>query len=270
MANSYNGTLKGNASTSLPVSMARQDSILDLFSTNYFALSSKSHSSASSLSTGRPIASRSVRTASALIFPPDQRVPVAQPSYPFSAVGQMISRWKGTDGMLNTGDDIVLSSSGAMVSKFHFLTAGHSVYQKKFGGWAAQVEVQLPGGRTAFKTSLRSYSGWTRNQDFRYDLGLVTLDRNIGNQTSWFGYGYNNAIRSGTLFYSTGYPSDKADANGDGIRDNFNVWTQVGTITQTTDLTLRSTDLDLATGASGGPLWLQTKSGPIIYGVTSN
>ncbi|MBD3887672.1 hypothetical protein IFO70_39820, partial [Phormidium tenue FACHB-886] len=131
--------------TSLPIGMA-QELMLDLLSTDNSAFSGKSYSSTALLIANRPIASKSIRTASPLIFSPDQRVPVTQPSYPFNAVGQTFARWKGADGVLNTRDDIVAFSSGALVSKSHFLTAGHCIYNKNYGGWAARVEVQLPGG----------------------------------------------------------------------------------------------------------------------------
>jgi len=124
----------------------------------------------------------------------------------------------------------------------------------------------------ANSVNLRSYSGWTEDENFDYDMGLVTLDRNIGNYTSWFQYGYDNNLSSGTLVNVAGYPSDRFDSDGDNRWDNYDMVLQSGDITSTQTLTLRSTELDIGSGNSGGPLWIYRPSTEerIIYGVVSN
>ncbi|MEH2285444.1 MAG: trypsin-like serine protease [Nostoc sp.] len=227
------------------------------------------------------------------VFSPDGRTKVSNTtSFPFSAVGKMRIRWKGPDGVINTADDIVVNASGAMIDPYHFLTAGHCVYETKYGGWADKIEVMLGSkGNIIAGTNradyeyygeaksvyTRSFEGWTqgdqtKSETFQYDIGLVTLDRNIGNFTGWFNYGYDDNLSSGTLMNVTGYPSDKFDSNSDGRSDNYDMWTQSGKITSTTDLTLRSTELDIIPGSSGGPLWLykSNTNEPTIYGVVSN
>ncbi|MBN3926428.1 trypsin-like serine protease [Nostoc sp. NMS4] len=227
------------------------------------------------------------------IFSPDGRTKVSNTTtFPFSAVGKIRIHWKGADGVINTADDIIVNGSGAMIDPYHFLTAGHCVYDTRYGGWADQIEVML-GSRgniiagtnradyeyysEAKSVYTRSLEGWTqgdqtKSETFQYDLGLVTLDRNIGNFTGWFNYGYDDNLSSGTLMNVTGYPSDKFDANSDGKSDNYDMWTQSGKITSTTELSLRSNELDIIPGNSGGPLWLYKSdtNKPTIYGVASN
>ncbi|MEH2090181.1 trypsin-like serine protease [Nostoc sp.] len=227
------------------------------------------------------------------IFSPDGRTKVSNTTtFPFGAVGKMRIHWKGPDGVIDTADDIILNGSGAMISPYHFLTAGHSVYDTRYGGWADKIEVMLGSkGNIIAGTNradyeyygeaksvyTRSFEGWiqgdqTKSETFQYDIGLVTLDRNIGNFTGWFNYGYDDNLSSGTLMNVTGYPSDKFDSNNDGKFDNYDMWTQSGKITSTTDSILRSNELDILPGNSGGPLWLNNSNTnkPTIYGVASN
>ncbi|MDZ7991529.1 MAG: trypsin-like serine protease [Nostoc sp. EfeVER01] len=227
------------------------------------------------------------------IFSPDGRTKVSNTTtFPFSAIGKMRIRWKGPDGVIDTADDIIINGSGAMISPYHFLTAGHSVYDTRYGGWADKIEVMLGSKGNiiagtnradyeyygeAKSVHTRSFEGWiqgdqTKSETFQYDIGLVTLDRNIGNFTGWFNYGYDDNLTSGTLMNVTGYPSDKFDSNIDGKFDNYDMWTQSGKITSTTDSILRSNELDISPGNSGGPLWLNNSNTnkPTIYGVASN
>ncbi|MEH2203110.1 MAG: trypsin-like serine protease [Nostoc sp.] len=227
------------------------------------------------------------------VFSPDGRTKVSNTTtFPFSAIGKIRVHWKGPDGVIDTADDIIINGSGAMIDSYHFLTAGHCVYDTRYGGWADKIEVMLGSkGNIIAGTNradyeyyseaksvyTRSFEGWTqgdqtKSETFQYDIGLVTLDRNIGNFTGWFNYGYDDNLSSGTLMNVTGYPSDKFDSNSDGKFDNYDMWTQSGQITSTTDSILRSNQLDIVNGNSGGPLWLNNSNTnkPTIYGVASN
>ena len=104
--------------------------------------------------------------------------------------------------------------SGAIVDGFHVLTAGHCIHNVDKGGWAITVRV-IPGYDCgympyyqAWQTYIRSYTGWTQDQNPEHDWALVTLDRNIGNFVGWMPRltttdlsWYENRILSGA-----GYP----------------------------------------------------------------
>lgn len=209
-------------------------------------------------------------------------------TYPFSAVGRIVARWRGKDGQLYTSDDALLSSSGTLVSSYHVLTAGHAFHDKDLGGFADVVEfIPGSGGRAISNRSatdvyaasneqfgrakaawMNTFANWSTKKDLDWDLGVLTLDRNIGNYTGWLGYGYMDNFTAGTTVTVTGYPGDRFDADKNGVWDNYNMSTQTGQITKLTTHQLQSTQLDYVAGNSGGPIWLD--SNRVVYGVVSH
>nr|RNJ68673.1 MAG: hypothetical protein EDM05_13395 [Leptolyngbya sp. IPPAS B-1204] len=209
-------------------------------------------------------------------------------AYPFRTVGRILARWRGQDGQLYTADDTILSSSGTMVSSYHVLTAGHAFHNKDLGGFADVVEfIPGSGGRAISNRSatdtyaasnewfgrakaawITTFANWSTNQDLDWDLGVLTLDRNLGNHTGWLAYGYTDTLAAGTSVTATGYPGDRFDADRNGVWDNYNMSTQTGQITKLTTHQLQSTQLDYIAGNSGGPVWLN--SNQTIYGVVSH
>src|SRR5262249_41081092 len=113
--------------------------------------------------------------------------------------------------------------SGAIVDNFHVLTAGHCIYSAADGGFAKSIRVvpELNGSYqpygyanmvyertyTSFMNYDRGHPGTTATNI--NDIGLLTLDRNIGRSTGWIGYGFddNNArFAAGRIFNTAGYP----------------------------------------------------------------
>ncbi|MBL1211091.1 Calx-beta domain-containing protein, partial [Geminocystis sp. GBBB08] len=219
-----------------------------------------------------------------IIFGSDGRTRIINTtSFPFSSVGLI------TITMPNGG---TITASGAMISPFHFLTAGHVItddtpdstdgnQQQITDGF---IEISLgatgalrngmpasqPYGRVGTQW-LRTFNGWFNDRNFDWDIGLITLDRNVGDHTGWFGYGWNNNFADNTLVNNAGYPGDLRDSDGDGVSDNLDMIYQSGLITSTTTNLLLSTDLDNVQGNSGGPVWVYNPdtSARTIYGVTS-
>jgi V8-like Glu-specific endopeptidase len=128
--------------------------------------------------------------------------------------------------------------SGAMIDKFHVLTAGHCIYSHSHGGWAKSVRV-MPGRNgsympysSAWSKVLRTYTAWTSSADHRHDWAVVTLDRNIGNFTGWMGrmtQASSSSIYTSVL-NTAGYPGDKPsgtmwfDADNGRYANEYNHW----------------------------------------------
>jgi len=105
--------------------------------------------------------------------------------------------------------------SGTLINRHHVLTAGHCVFDKDLGGWAtsitfvpAQNDTTRPFG-VAVSSRLVSVKGWTEEQNSDWDMGMIILDRDIGDNTGWFGIitGPDN-ILTNHYVNITGYPGD--------------------------------------------------------------
>ncbi len=151
--------------------------------------------------------------------------------------------------------------SGAIIDNFHVLTAGHCayIYDDDTGneGWASSIEV-VPGMDladsvpdpygNAWVVGMRSYNGWTENENNEHDWALLTLDRNVGAFTGWMGR--ITAPSSSSIYDNTmnvaGYPTDLDSGDrlyhdsdsGDGAWSNIHFYWA-----------------DTFGGMSGGPVW---------------
>lgn len=103
--------------------------------------------------------------------------------------------------------------SGTLIASKYVLTAGHCVYSKADGGWAKSIQV-IPGLNGTYKpygsawaARLRTYTGWTSNENSDHDFALITLKTNIGDSTGWLGYAYYSNI-NGVTGNLSGYPGD--------------------------------------------------------------
>jgi hypothetical protein len=146
------------------------------------------------------------------------------------------------------------------------------LYQTDHGGAAVSVEVMpaTNGGATPFGIEngvewhyyqINDHNGQISHWDAQWDVGLIALGTNEGNQTGWFGM--DPYAESGT-YSLTGYPAiyringqpmmtdDSGQANADGY-----YWTYDYAGIQSNP------------GNSGGPLWYQGADGPYVVGVCS-
>ena len=107
--------------------------------------------------------------------------------------------------------------SGTLVGSKYVLTAGHNLYDKRFGGWADKVVVYaaLNGTESPFpeaeSTAFRVFNGWYYNSNSDYDMGLMMLNKEIGSQAGWLGMNPFSAYPSLNGYTATlvGYPMDK-------------------------------------------------------------
>jgi V8-like Glu-specific endopeptidase len=147
------------------------------------------------------------------VHPPDNRQVVTNTRvYPWRATGKLLIRFpSGATGW----------GSGALIDPYHFLTAGHNVYDSTSGGWATNLDVDLgldgttrPFGEGHW-TYARTYTNWVNSGDPNWDFSLITLDRQLGNFVGWLGFYSNNNdnFYRNLSIQTAGYPGDLS--NGD-------------------------------------------------------
>ncbi len=180
--------------------------------------------------------------------PPDTRQQIHPTTYPFRAIGRVT---------FNNGS----WCSGAMVSPFDFLTAGHCVSPGN-GTWYTDFQVSLaqdgsskPYGTAGWQYE-RTYGNWLNGRDMHFDFGLITLDRNVGTYTGWFGYQWraNLSDYNGLTVDNAGYPQDQDSGQ--------QMWGTLNTATARADTYEVYYNFNTAGGQSGSPVW--TPSGTYI------
>ena len=207
------------------------------------------------------------------IFGGDQRtlVPNTQVT-PHRQIGRVWMNFGGRES----------SCSGTMIGPFHVLTAGHCMHTD--GEWADSITFS-PGqtgnsidsgfSRSDFQpygearaTQFTTFNAWTQNANFDWDIGLLTLDRNVGNTTGWFGFGWNtsSSFYSGNTSATAGYPGDLTPNDYDQWEENSANAISYGITTHQ----LRSNTMDIFPGQSGSAHWWGGDSSPVAHGVVSH
>jgi V8-like Glu-specific endopeptidase len=117
----------------------------------------------------------------------------------------------------------VFLDSGVMIDRFHVLTCGHTVYNARHGGWADQIDIYAGESgsdrpfEVAHSTLMRTFPTFLDEDDASQsgchsvgngDIGLVTQDRTLGDETGWFGWFFNNddSFFEGRTLETIGYP----------------------------------------------------------------
>lgn len=144
--------------------------------------------------------------------------------------------------------------SGAVIGSYHVLTAGHCIYDAD-DGWAESVTASPAQDGTekffgtADVTYMRSYTGWTQDQNFSHDWAILTLDRSIGDHTGWMGREVlsESRYKSGVWLNTAGYPGDMGGTS---------MYRAYGATSDATDnRVFYAETLDTAGGQSGSAMW---------------
>jgi V8-like Glu-specific endopeptidase len=181
-----------------------------------------------------------------------------------------------------------LLGSGALIDRFHVITAAHMVYDYQRGGYATDVRV-TPGQNgpssqpfgVAYMSLERTYDTF-RNDSYQQrnnphpvhhagdmDIGLITLDRTIGDRTgaAYYGYNDNDNFFRGLGLNTAGYPAVQ-NTRYDGSHQYHSFGPILGP-TPTGELVYSQSSVTTYPGQSGSPLWAydQRSNVSIIYGV---
>jgi glutamyl endopeptidase len=109
----------------------------------------------------------------------------------------------------------VVTGTGAVIGPATVLTAGHCVYDHRFGGFAQAARV-APGRNgtlcpfgTVTADRFTAVAGWMEQLDDRCDYGAIFLAEPVGHRTGWFGIGcLMGSNLENLLVNSAGYPLD--------------------------------------------------------------
>ncbi len=191
---------------------------------------------------------------SGALFGPDDRVRVRRTTQPqYSVHGYM--KMTFPNGMTSVG-------SGTIVRHRHVLTAGHCIYDRDAGGWATKVkftpardDTYLPV-QAAYATHLLSVSGWKDREDPEFDMGMLVLNRDVGEETGWLGLSEDTDRTLHSLTVNvTGYPGEKPSPQ---------MWTMSGKIKSVFPEQFTYT-LDTTGGQSGSGVWTEYSNFPGYY-----
>lgn len=162
--------------------------------------------------------------------------------------------------------------TGWMAGARHVVTAGHCLFDRRYGGAAERVTV-TPGMRpghqpfgVAEMTSHMLAPGWADRQDPNEDIGMLVLDQALGADTGHFAFGVMpDAQLSGAMANVAGYPTVR---RGGRLSASARMVHAADMIIFASSQRLFH-NIDTDNGQSGSPLWLEdTGAGsPFVVGV---
>lgn len=137
-----------------------------------------------------------------------------------------------------------------MYGKRVAVTAGHCVYDAKYGGWAEWVKI-YPGRNGSsspfgsyYATVLHTDVKYINSQDGNFDWGLLEFNTDVGETTGYFGAMWKSDSMVGTRIIVRGYPSEK----------NATMWSMPGKVKSNNAYKLRYS-IDTTRGQSGSPVY---------------
>lgn len=118
-------------------------------------------------------------------------------------------------GFDRDGDGIIDNwtvATGAMVARDVMLTCAHAMYWYEYGITAKEMHIHIEQNSADIEDSEYCFpyswiipSQYISSKDINYDWCVVKTQEAIGDETSWFGYGYASSITNKAITIS-GYP----------------------------------------------------------------
>ncbi len=178
-------------------------------------------------------------------------------SYPYSAAVQLLIDFQGHP----------VSCSGALIDGTHVLTAAHVLYSQTYG--IADSVTVYPGrnGTNVEPFGLAHGVSWVVHSSYvsgpykglsDYDLGLVTIDRDLSNNTGYLGVNatYSDAyFNNGGSLFTLEYPGDTHN----GVTQY--VATGPALSADTNQVYWLLSDIPVEHGSSGAPVYVKTNDG---------
>ncbi len=188
-----------------------------------------------------------------VIISRDDRIRVRETTrYPYGCICQLSIQARNGGRFVGTG---------WLADEQTVITAGHCVFMRREGGWAASIAV-FPGRDGAARpfharaTRLWTTRGWMDHQSPPADYGAIRLDRKI-DALGTFGYGaLKDSQLQSVVCHVVGYPSDKGGEMWGHGRRLAAVRTE-----------LLIYDVDTYGGNSGGPVFLVRDGKPLAVGI---
>ena len=112
-----------------------------------------------------------------------------------------------------------------MVDQAAVLVAGHCIFTHtpalcvdKNACWISDLQIfqkyQTEDEQESGFTQVLTWTAWTKNRDYQYDLAGIKLAQPLGKNAGWLGFGYNNDPQNEFFptakFEHTSYPSNPA------------------------------------------------------------
>lgn len=133
-------------------------------------------------------------------------------NWPTSTTVKVIATWPASE--------TPTECSGVLITETAILTAGHCVFthtaencHSEDSCWAENLEIFLYDGNQERQSSFKeilTWTAWTENHDFDYDLAGVRLTQAFGKQAGWLGFGNNidDLIFSNAIWKFSSVPSN--------------------------------------------------------------